>query len=204
MTDQRVVDDSALGLDEDFFAEQARRERERRADQWPKLAPRRFVEASLDDFPPGTPTRELLDEWLVNRSNLVVTGPVGTGKTHAAVAACRVAYVEAGLWFRVEPAVEMLDRLRPGGDEGAWEELTTTGLLCIDDLGVQKQSEWVTERLYAVVNRRWLDCRPTIVTTNLAPKQLEASLDERLLSRLVGDGAVVLRLGGKDRRRASS
>jgi DNA replication protein DnaC len=73
-------------------------------------------------------------------------------------------------------------------------------LLLIDDLGTERANEWTGERLYAVVNRRWLADLPTIATSNLEPEQLEEALGERTYSRLVG-GALVLRIAGQDRRR---
>ena len=64
-----------------------------------------------------------------------------------------------------------------------------------------KRTEWTAERLYALINRRWLEVRPTVCTTNLDPDQLREAVGERVFSRLVGNGAVVLRLTGHDRRR---
>ena len=37
----------------------------------------------------------------------------------------------------------------------------------LDDLGAEKQTEWVLEQLYSIVNERWQDERSIVVTTNV-------------------------------------
>jgi DNA replication protein DnaC len=169
---------------------------------WSTIIPSRFARASLDDLPDGE-VRSCLEEW--SRSpqgrNLVLLGPVGTGKTHAAVAACRPAHY-SGLTVQFSPLVELLDSLRPQSREemSLWD-LVDIDRLIIDDLGSERPTDWTAERLYALLNRRWLEERPTIVTTNLEASALEEAVGPRSFSRLVGNDAVVLRLSGKDRRR---
>ncbi len=45
-------------------------------------------------------------------------------------------------------------------------ELTSVDLLYIDDLGSERHTDWVVEQLYAVVNERYENQRPMIVTSN--------------------------------------
>lgn len=97
--------------------------------------------------------------------------------------------------------VELLDLLRPGGPEGALYDLADLELLILDDLGSERPTEWTAERLYALVNRRWLEERPTIVTSNLASGELQQAVGPRVYSRLVGNGSVGIGLSGPDRRR---
>ena len=158
--------------------------------------------------------REQLTDWVKDPAgrNLLLLGPVGTGKTHAAVAAARPLHFNHSRFVTFWPVVELLDQLRPGGTEGALEAAMKAPVLILDDLGAEKPTEWTSERLYAVVNRRWMQELPTIATSNLpgsrksAPKDYEGpTLDEalgpRMFSRLVGSGAVIVRLSGPDRRR---
>ena len=48
-----------------------------------------------------------------------------------------------------------------------FRRLCTVDLLVLDDLGAEKQTEWVLEQLYSIVNERWQDRRSIVVTTNL-------------------------------------
>lgn len=189
--------------DEIDYEEKARRlEREAR---WDRSIPARFRGARFADL--DDEVREMLAEWVtgleLDRSrNLVIVGPVGTGKTHAAVAVARAAFDDT--WnVMFAPMVELLEALRPGTIDGSsmLRSARSVGLLIIDDLGSEKSSEWTGEQLYSIVNRRWLEERPTIVTSNLTPELLGGALDERVYSRLV-DNALAVRLSGDDRRRS--
>jgi hypothetical protein len=190
----------------------------RRQGQWHEAIPSRFVAAATVDMDERTFARpdgkERLAEWTVTPRgrNLMLWGTVGTGKTHAAVAACREAFFERGQDVAFWPVVELLDQLRPGGPEAAMRDAMDVDLLILDDLGGERPTDWTAERLYAIVNRRWLEERPVIGTTNLpltnkvasegyTGQTLEEALGGRTFSRLVGSGAVVLRLAGPDRRR---
>lgn len=174
-----------------------------RAQQWRLIIPSRFQWAELAHFADEAP--DVLAEltgWAEKPDgrNLVILGPVGTGKTHAGTAALRPSH-DRGLEVRFYPMVELLDGLRPGAhDPIDLTDLALIDRLFIDDLGGEKVTDWTTERLYALINRRWLEELPTVVTSNLEPAQLTEVIGERTYSRLVGDDAVVIRLSGRDRR----
>lgn len=184
--------------------------------RWHAAIPQRFHMADLSFVDEGWPLRDHLVEWANGPGeqapedrrptpNLLMYGPTGTGKTYAAIAAARQHFLrgaEVAFW----PAAELLDGLRPGGPDGLWDRLVVdTDVLVIDDLGAHKSTEWADERLDALVNRRWLDERPVVATTNLTPDQLAKACGTRLLSRLadIASGAVVLGMGGEDRRMAA-
>lgn len=186
---------------DDDNAAAARLVGQRRA-AWQAIVPRRFHAARLDDLT-GRAGHDDLVAWSTDDQppNLVLIGPVGVGKSHAATAAVRPHY-GGGADLEWTPVGEMLDRLdwrRP--DSHQWlDRLMSVDLLVVDDLGTERANEWTGERLYAVVNRRWLAQLPTVATANMEPTALAESLGERTYSRLVG-GALMLRLAGHDRRR---
>lgn len=167
---------------------------------WATRIPKRLRAARMDDV--DMPMRTDIDAWLDDMTgNLLLLGPVGTGKSHAAVAALSWCHFVQGKHVTFAPVVEVLDALRPGReDDDTARALRSVGVLVLDDLGAEKPSEWTAEQLYGIVNRRWLDEKPTIVTSNAEPEVLRSALDPRLASRLVHDAtAIVMR--GKDRRR---
>ena len=55
--------------------------------------------------------------------------------------------------------------------------------LVLDDLGRERQTEWVQETLYLVVNARYQECLATSITTNL-DRRAAARLGEPILDRL--------------------
>jgi DNA replication protein DnaC len=139
-------------------------------------------------------------------TNLVLTGHVGTGKTGLAMGVLREAAMHGGT-VRFGTVAGVLDGLRPrpegrqvqeDGDRGM-AALQRTQLLLLDDLGVEKSSEWQAERLYLIVNGRYERRLPTIVTTNRTQAELVARVGERVMSRLM-DRVRVVALTGADRR----
>nr|CAJ75139.1 conserved hypothetical protein [Candidatus Kuenenia stuttgartiensis] len=152
--------------------------------------------------------------------SLLITGPFGCGKTHAAMAILK-AYA-SGLpcpAYRREtfdipnlavftPVVELLSQIRQtfngnsggGPGEGALlDKYTRCGLLILDDLGAETASEWVLQTLYQILNRRYLDQSQTVITTNLTLGELKEKLGDRIASRIAGMCFAVM-LRGRDRR----
>lgn len=172
----------------------------------PKLRPARLghVEGAVADD---------LSGWAYSGDdvrNVVLLGPVGTGKSWAACAAGRAWCEHRGRHLRrpgsrqptfvFAPVVDLLDDMRPGGDDVLGRDAQRAALLVLDDVGAERATEWAAERLYGIVNRRWMEELPTIATTNVPADQAGEVLGERVLSRLAG-GALTLRLTGQDRRR---
>lgn len=184
-----------MTIADDLETAQAARRRER----WLTVVPPRFADVTLDWVAEHHPVAaKKLERW-DGRQNLVILGPVGTGKTGTAFAVSRNV-IEQGVPFRYAKAVTAFDSMRPGGEPGALQALLDTHLLLLDDLGVEKPSEWTTERLTAIIDHRWERERPTIITSNLTGKQLRSWVGERAYSRVTGDGMSV-QLSGDDQRR---
>ena len=78
--------------------------------------------------------------------------------------------------------------------------LRTCDLLILDDLGAEKPSEWVTERLYSLINYRINEEKSIIVTSNLTITELEIQLSDRIASRLYGCCDIVT-FTNEDRRK---
>jgi DNA replication protein DnaC len=130
----------------------------------------------------------------------VIRGPVGVGKTHAAVAAFRYLVGRATLPAIAVAVPALLDGLRPGREPV--EHLAaceSARLLLLDDLAAERSSDWTAEVLYRLIDARYARKLPTIVTTNATGEQIRANLGDRIASRLNGLGMVVT-LDGPDRR----
>ena len=72
-------------------------------------------------------------------------------------------------------------------------------LLIIDDIGAEKVTEWVRERMVSIINTRVSGRLSTIYTSNLSPEELVAQFEERIGSRVIGCSQLV-EITGKDRR----
>lgn len=135
---------------------------------------------------------------------LMLVGPVGTGKTHAAIAALRMAVrVPRTVVWQLATAAQMLDDFRPSGLDDADARYLRSDILVIDDLTMVKtNTEWAIEQLYRVINDRRINGRLTIITTNEPPVRLKELLNEQIVSRIVQSCDVIV-LTGADRRRAT-
>ncbi|KND38295.1 ATP-binding protein [Streptomyces acidiscabies] len=120
--------------------------------------------------------------------SLLMAGVVGAGKTHQAYGVVRT-FVEAGIGvrWRATTAADMYADLRPRPGVDTERELAAISrcpLLILDDLGAAKATEWTEEITYRLINRRYNHMLPTLITTNLAIKDLRAYLGDRVASRL--------------------
>jgi DNA replication protein DnaC len=71
--------------------------------------------------------------------------------------------------------------------------------LYVDDLGVEKASEWAIQTLYMILNDRYNDMLPTFFSSNLHLSDLASHLSQRTVSR-IKEMCKVIQLNGKDRR----
>lgn len=181
--------------------------------RWRTAAPRRYQDATAT-HPQVTAWADTAAQDLRSAGFLVLTGSIGTGKTHQAYGALR-RIAEAGpkrFEMIATTAPDMYGRLRPGGSEKGTEtelkRLCRIPLLLLDDLGTEKLSEWTEEATYRLINERYNECLPLIITTNLpiratgggASSDLVTRLGDRLASRLA-QTATVVHLDGPDLRR---
>ncbi|MGH4028741.1 ATP-binding protein [Actinomycetota bacterium Odt1-20B] len=137
--------------------------------------------------------------------SLLIVGTTGTGKTHQAYGAVR-SLIIAGVRLRwtATTAADLYATLRPRPGHDGERELTTLArcpLLIIDDLGAAKSSEWTEEITERLINRRYNEMLPTLITTNLGMTDLRAHIGDRAASRLAEMTDKVI-LDGPDRRRA--
>lgn len=79
------------------------------------------------------------------------------------------------------------------------EMVKSCKLLIIDDIGAEKPSEWVRERMISIINTRVSNNLTTIYTSNLSPDELRGRLGDRISSRVLGSSQVIEIRGG-DRR----
>jgi DNA replication protein DnaC len=142
---------------------------------------------------------------VVTGPSLLLIGPTGTGKTHQAAGALRALSL-SGVSCRwvFATAADIYAELRPRprvDSEREFKRYAEAGLLVVDDLGAAKGSEWTEEVNYRLINHRYSHKLPTLITSNVPPKELGTALGERVASRLIEMTTRVV-LKGSDRRRA--
>lgn len=137
---------------------------------------------------------------------IFIHGTVGTGKTHIAWAIKKqwdlVHNHQASFWNTTELFEEIKeDYSRPNIEKTRVLErlMDSKSVLFLDDIGSERPTEWVMERFYLLVNKRYNDMVPIVFTSNLSVGELASRIGDRTVSRIV-EMCNVVRLDGADRR----
>jgi DNA replication protein DnaC len=116
---------------------------------------------------------------------LVLQGGYGCGKTHLAAAVANFA-VSVGVPTLFITVPDLLDALRFAYDdpqstfEDRFEEIRSAPLLVMDDFGTHNATPWAQEKLFQIINFRYINHLPLVVTTNLLFEQIEGRIRSRL------------------------
>lgn len=136
---------------------------------------------------------------------LLFTGDVGTGKTHLAAAISAEIIRKYAATVEFVSYTEALATMRAAfsesnnNDKILEERMVKADLLVIDDLGKENLSAFTKNVLYRVVNGRYKEKLPLIITSNYGIKSLSERLDYGTFSRIV-DGCKVVEMRGIDYR----
>lgn len=116
---------------------------------------------------------------------LLLEGNYGSGKTHLAAAVANFT-VEVGLPTIFITVPDLLDTLRYSygateySFEDRFEEIRQAPLLVLDDFGTQNATQWAQEKLFQILNHRYVNRLPLVITTNLGLDQIEGRIRSRL------------------------
>lgn len=146
------------------------------------------------------------EEMKQKNVGLLLTGPVGTGKSFFAGCIAN-ALLEKGERVMMTNFSRILNELTnyQADKNRIVQELADYPLLIIDDLGIERSSEFALEQIYNVIDSRYCKMKPLIVTTNLGLGEMkDERLDpahKRIYSRIF-EMCVPVYCGGTDKRKA--
>ena len=116
---------------------------------------------------------------------LVISGGYGCGKTHLAAAIANQA-VDSGVPTLYLTVPDLLDWLRATYDdesstfEARFEEIRTVRLLVLDDFGSHSATPWAQEKVFQIINHRYVSRLPTVITTNVDLDEMDGRIRSRL------------------------
>ena len=143
----------------------------------PRFALRTFDRFIIDE---GNGAAYEAARGVVTRPNtgLGIHGAPGVGKSHlgaAIVNACKA----AGIAARFVSIDDLLSRIRAtfdsktaGNEHGIIRAFASVPVLVIDDLGKESLSDWTVRTMFSLINRRYEQALPLVVTSNFSPAHL--------------------------------
>ena len=143
-------------------------------------------------------------EMKENGKGLVFFGQVGTGKTFAAASIAN-ALIDKGHPCIVTNFARLVNTIfgMYEGKQDYIDSLNRYHLLVIDDLAAERNTEYMNEIVYNIIDSRYRAGLPIIITTNLTATELKNPADiskKRIYSRLF-DMCILVEVSGEDRRR---
>jgi DNA replication protein DnaC len=132
--------------------------------------------------------------WVEQAFNLVLIGDTGLGKSHIAASICYEAILR-GYPTACITAFDLVSRVHKAyNPTSRIEYYAKVRVLCIDELGYTYHKKEDTDILFQIISKR-NEILPTIVTTNLAPKEwgsiFSATAASAILDRLSFNGRFI-------------
>ncbi|MDF2820407.1 MAG: replicative helicase loader DnaI [Clostridiales bacterium] len=151
-------------------------------------------------------SKDFINNFSSNFQNLLFYGNPGVGKTFLSNCIAKelldrgntVIYLTAYQLFESLADITF-NRNYDTSDNNLYEYILNCDLLIIDDLGTELTNSFTTSQFFLCINERILKKKATIISTNLAIKQLASDYSERSFSRLYGNYQF-LRVYGDDIR----
>ena len=121
---------------------------------------------------------------------LLFTGPFATGKTHLAASIAHEQQAQGvDVLFITVP--DLLDHLKvtfspnaPVSFDQRFQMVRNTPLLVLDDLS-NEGSTWAREKLFQILDYRYITRRPTVLTTSKPIEELDGRIRSRLLDKRI-------------------
>lgn len=129
-------------------------------------------------------------EWAKKPTSIFLHGGVGCGKTYFSFALIRQAFREASIQDAAfhsctELDSYLLDAIKGDhGDVRAISSIKKEEFLYLDDFGRETKSDRISRQFYEILNYRYANEMPTIITSNLTLDEIAKKMDAAIASRM--------------------
>ena len=146
---------------------------------------------------------ELFDEMYKKGQGLLIFGNVGTGKSYYGACICNY-LLEHGKTALMTNFASLTNRLQESFEarNNVINEICRYDLVVIDDLGIERNTEYMNEIVFSIIDARYQTGKPFIITTNLSGSDFESKTDlnkSRIYDR-IKERCLPVRVDGESRR----
>lgn len=177
---------------EQKIVEEIERQKAQRKAYIERSIPKMFIDADIKNVDAD-----------LSKTDILILGDFGTGKTYAAYALARYRYENQEIEsFRVERAFKMMMEIKASFStdsfSAVFEDYAETGLLIIDEWGKNTGTEFESAVLFEIINIRYENRRPTGIIINAKAKnELLELIRPDILDRFRGG---IVEINGRSRR----
>lgn len=166
--------------------------------------PKRYINAKLE-------AKTNLQQKLINKiknnfsnkkleeaSDMLITGSVGTGKTHLSIGLMN-RLIEANIYCKYVTEYDLLS-LYFMKKYSEFEKFKNTDVLVLDELAKRDLIDWQFVQIEELLSHRYNQQLPTILITNRSKEDFKKFLGNRIVDRLKENKVIVVNLNGKSLR----
>jgi DNA replication protein DnaC len=152
--------------------------------------PEKFRDASLETC--DRHSKSLIEHartWAKKPESVILTGPPGRGKTYFAFSMVREAMRNNRFfWPKYLTASQLDAKLLAAvkseeSDASVLKDIGDEKLLFIDDFGRETRSERMNRQYFELINARYANNLPTIISTNMTMEMIGSSIGDAIASR---------------------
>ncbi|MGH9948252.1 MAG: ATP-binding protein, partial [Pyrinomonadaceae bacterium] len=141
--------------------------------------PRRYLGCHFNSYTPNNPSQSQAVRFAISFTKefpavdqgILLTGPVGVGKTHLAVSILKGLTERGGFSCLFYEFGSLLKEIQDSynantqsSELGVLSPVLTADVLVLDELGASKPTDWVRDTMAHIINTRYNDRRHTIFT----------------------------------------
>lgn len=133
---------------------------------------------------------------------LLFWGPLGTGKSYVATCIAN-ALLERNVTVKMTNFNTIVDTMFRAENKAEYmNKLSCCSLLIIDELGLERSSEYALGIIFDVIDHRYRSGKPLITTTNLPLKEIkgEPNIDKRRIYDRILEQCTPILVDGKNKR----
>lgn len=155
----------------------------------------------------GNVVRKYIDnrnEVEADNIGLLLHGDTDGGKTFWAAAIAN-AMIDNGMSAMVTTIPDLVKAMHANYEENKQQvlnQIRNVRFLILDDIGFERRTPYASEKMYEIINARYLAKKPLIVTTNLTLEQIKNPSDmdyKRVFSRII-EMTTPIHVAGMERR----